>query len=141
MGGPSQFQGQQSARSAPPTPLPAGSDRSAVVCFQCQQPGHYKSSCPMRLTLVSSAPKACYGCGQQGHLIRDCPSQGAGTTSGRGTRQRPSQSATISSSQAQTPQGRVFALAPTDASPGSSVLREGGVSVDPSEIETVLNWE
>ncbi|XP_059670206.1 uncharacterized protein LOC132315814 [Cornus florida] len=96
-GGPSQFQGQQSARSAPTTPLPAGSDRNAIVCFQCQQPGHYKSSCPMRLTSVSSALKACYGCGQQGYLIMDCPSQGAGTTSGRGSRQRPLQSATVQS--------------------------------------------
>ncbi|XP_059650609.1 replication protein A 70 kDa DNA-binding subunit C-like [Cornus florida] len=81
-----QFQGQQSARSAHTTLLPAGSDRGAVVCFQCQQPGHYKSNCPMRLISVSSTPKACYGCGQQGHLIRDCPSQGTSTTSGRGSR-------------------------------------------------------
>ncbi|XP_059627111.1 uncharacterized protein LOC132269908 [Cornus florida] len=85
-GGSPQFQGQQSTRSAPTTPMPAGSDRSAVVCYQCQQPGHYKSSCPMRSSSVSSAPKACYGCGQQGHLIRDCPGQGAGTGSGRGSR-------------------------------------------------------
>ncbi|XP_059627311.1 uncharacterized protein LOC132270122 [Cornus florida] len=62
-----------------------GSDKSGVVCFQCQQPGHYKSSCPMRSSSVSSAPKACYGCGQQGHLIRDCPSQGIGTGSGKGS--------------------------------------------------------
>ncbi|XP_059670062.1 uncharacterized protein LOC132315717 [Cornus florida] len=159
-GSPSQFQGQQSTRSAPTTPMPAGSDRSAVVCYQCQQPGHYKSSCPMRSSSVSSAPKACYGCGQQGHLIRDCPSQREGTISGRGSQQRPSQSATIQSGfrppppqptmssqgsrsvrrdtptmsvqqsgvqvgspQAQVPQGRVFALAQTDASSGPSVLR------------------
>ncbi|XP_059627297.1 uncharacterized protein LOC132270110 [Cornus florida] len=77
--------------------MPAGSDRSAVVCYQCQQPGHYKSSCPMKSSSVSSTPKACYGCGQQGHLIRDCPGQGAGTGSGRGSRQRPSQSATVQS--------------------------------------------
>ncbi|XP_059635817.1 uncharacterized protein LOC132277997 [Cornus florida] len=84
-GRPSQFQGQQSTRPAPTNPMPAGSDRSAVVCYQCQQPGHYKSSCPMRSFSVSSAPKACYRCGQQGHLIRDCPSQRAGTISGRGS--------------------------------------------------------
>ncbi|XP_059650102.1 uncharacterized protein LOC132295845 [Cornus florida] len=108
----------------------------------------------------------------QGHLIRDCPSQGASTTSGRGSRQRPLQSATVQSgfrppppppqpalsshgsrpvrrdtptvsaqqsgvqisssqAQAQAPEGRVFTLAPTDASPGSSVLR--GL---PSVLET-----
>ncbi|XP_059663732.1 uncharacterized protein LOC132309439 [Cornus florida] len=64
-----QFQGQQSARSAPTTPLPAGSNKSGVICFQCQQPGHYKSRCPMNLTTVSMPSRACYGCGQQGHLI------------------------------------------------------------------------
>ncbi|XP_059627995.1 uncharacterized protein LOC132270807 isoform X2 [Cornus florida] len=96
-GSPSQFQGQQFTRSAPTTPMPARFDRSAVVCYQCQQPGHYKSSCPMRSSSVSSAPKACYGCGQQGHLIRDCLSQRAGTISGRGSQQRPSQSATVQS--------------------------------------------
>ncbi|XP_059639333.1 uncharacterized protein LOC132281673 [Cornus florida] len=127
----------------------------------CQQPGHYKSNCPLRSSSVSSAPRVYYGCGQQGHLIRDYPSQGAITTSCRGSRQRPSQSAIvqsgfrpppppqpaiysqgsllarwdtptvsaqqsgvqISNSKAQAPQGRVFALTLTDASPGSSVLR------------------
>ncbi|XP_059637210.1 uncharacterized protein LOC132279296 [Cornus florida] len=64
-----QFQGQQSVRSAPTTPMLAGSNKSGVICFQCQQPGHYKSSCPMRSSSVSSASKAYYGCGQQGHLI------------------------------------------------------------------------
>ncbi|XP_059635551.1 uncharacterized protein LOC132277725 [Cornus florida] len=75
----------------------AGLDRSAVICYQCQQPGHYKSSCLMRLSSVSSAPKACCWCGQQGHLIRDCPSQRAGTISGRGSQQRLSQLATVQS--------------------------------------------
>ncbi|XP_059639602.1 uncharacterized protein LOC132281974 [Cornus florida] len=65
-GSSSQFQGQQSARSAPTTPVPAGSDKSGVICYQCQQPGHYKSKCPMNLS------RACYGCNQQGHMIRDC---------------------------------------------------------------------
>ncbi|XP_059650728.1 replication protein A 70 kDa DNA-binding subunit C-like [Cornus florida] len=85
--GSSQFQGQQSVQSAPTTPMLAGSDKSGVICFQCQQPGHYKSSCPLKSFSVSSAPKDCYGCGQQGHLIRDCPSQGIGTDSSRGSRQ------------------------------------------------------
>ncbi|XP_059654199.1 uncharacterized protein LOC132300909 [Cornus florida] len=58
-----QFQGQQSARSAPTAPMPAGSDKGGVVCFQCQQPGHYKSSCPMGSSSVSLALKACHGCG------------------------------------------------------------------------------
>ncbi|XP_059639224.1 uncharacterized protein LOC132281546 [Cornus florida] len=106
--------------------MPAGSDKSGVVCFQCQQPGYYKSSFPMRSSSVSSAPKACYGCGQQGHLIRDCPSQGTGTSSGR-RRDAPTvpvQQFGIqgSSSQAQAPQGRVFVLTPADTSSGSSVL-------------------
>ncbi|XP_059639669.1 uncharacterized protein LOC132282054 [Cornus florida] len=34
-GGSSQFQGHPFARSAPTTPMPAGSDKSAVVCYQC----------------------------------------------------------------------------------------------------------
>ncbi|XP_059660859.1 uncharacterized protein LOC132307185 isoform X1 [Cornus florida] len=84
-GGSFQFQGQQSARFAPTTPMPVGSDKSGVVCLQCQQLGHYKSSCPMRSSSVSSAPKARCGCGQQGHLLRDCLSQGVGTGSGRGS--------------------------------------------------------
>ncbi|XP_059639670.1 uncharacterized protein LOC132282055 [Cornus florida] len=95
--------------------MPAGFDKGGVVCFQCQQPGHYKSSCPMISSSVSLAPKVCYGCDQQGHLIRDCPSQGAGTGSGRRIQG--------GSSQAQTPQGRVFALAPVDASSEPLVLR------------------
>ncbi|XP_059639304.1 uncharacterized protein LOC132281632 [Cornus florida] len=45
-GGLSQFQGHQSARSAPTTSMLVGSDKSGVVCFQCQQLGHYKSNCP-----------------------------------------------------------------------------------------------
>ncbi|XP_059627144.1 branchpoint-bridging protein-like [Cornus florida] len=121
--------------------MPAGSDKSGVVCYQCQQPRHYKSKCPM------NSSRACYGCGQQGHLIRDCPSRGAGTGNGRGSQQRLSQLVTIQSgfkppppqpaissqgsrpikrntptmlvqqssvqvgsSQAQAPQGHVFAL-------------------------------
>ncbi|XP_059649926.1 uncharacterized protein LOC132295637 [Cornus florida] len=84
-GGSSQFQGQQSARSAPTTPMPAGSAKSGVICYRCNQPGHYKSECPQ--TLVNS--EACFGCGQQGHKVKNCPNQGAGTGSGRGSQQRP----------------------------------------------------
>ncbi|XP_059627606.1 uncharacterized protein LOC132270442 [Cornus florida] len=59
----------------------AGSDKSGAVCYQCQQPGHYKSKCPMNLSVVSATLRACYGYGQQGHLNRDCPNLGAGTAS------------------------------------------------------------
>ncbi|XP_059638544.1 uncharacterized protein LOC132280805 [Cornus florida] len=85
-GGSSQFQGQQSARSTPTTPMPAGSTRIGVICYRCNQPSHYKSECPQ--TSVNSG--ACFGCGQQGHKVKNCPNQGAGTSSGRGSQQRPS---------------------------------------------------
>ncbi|XP_059627673.1 uncharacterized protein LOC132270509 [Cornus florida] len=58
MSGSSQFQGQQSTRFAPTTPMPAGSDKSGVVCYQCQQPEHYKSRFPMNLTTVSVPSRA-----------------------------------------------------------------------------------
>ena len=43
-----------------------------VTCFQCGEPGHYKSECP-------SAPQkrgvVCFGCGQPGHYRRECRQQ------------------------------------------------------------------
>ncbi|XP_059654784.1 replication protein A 70 kDa DNA-binding subunit C-like [Cornus florida] len=73
--------------------MPVGFARSGVICYRCNQPGHYKSECPQ--TSVNSG--ACFGCGQQGHKVKNCPNQGAGTGSGRGSQQRPSQSATVQS--------------------------------------------
>ncbi|XP_059634323.1 uncharacterized protein LOC132276752 [Cornus florida] len=126
-GGPSQFQGQQSARSAPTTPIPTGSARSGVVCFHYNQSGHYKAKCPQ----ASASSGVYFGCGQKSHRVKDCPNRGAGTGSGRGLQQKPSQSVIVQSgvqvgsSLARVPQGRVFALAQTDASSSLSVLRVG----------------
>ncbi|XP_059663689.1 uncharacterized protein LOC132309392 [Cornus florida] len=77
--------------------MPAGSEKSGVVCFQYQQPGHYKSNCPMKSSAVPTASRACYGCGQPDHLIRDYPNRGIEMGSGRGSQQRLSQSATAQS--------------------------------------------
>ncbi|XP_059643030.1 uncharacterized protein LOC132284903 [Cornus florida] len=88
-----QFQGQQFARSAPTTPMPATSAKGGVICYRCNQPGHYKSECPQ----ISVNFGVCFGCGQQGHKVKNCPNQGAGTGSGRGSQQRPSQSTTVQS--------------------------------------------
>jgi hypothetical protein len=52
---------------------------SSAICYNCDQPGHYSSSCtrPKKGSIPpsrSSSNTTCYNCNEHGHYSRDCTS-------------------------------------------------------------------
>ena len=47
--------------------LSAKPSRRPLLCYKCQQPGHFQRNCPLMI-------RRCYLCGQAGHVVRQCPS-------------------------------------------------------------------
>ena len=52
---------------------------SSAICYNCDQPGHYSSSCtrPKKGSITpsrSSSNTTCYNCNEHGHYSRDCTS-------------------------------------------------------------------
>ena len=45
--------------------------RQGVICYNCRQPGHYKSECPNAKTSEPYVP-LCGNCGQAGHTATEC---------------------------------------------------------------------
>ena len=43
------------------------------VCWNCGDPSHYASACPLRAGQGAPLPLPCQNCGEQGHELPRCP--------------------------------------------------------------------
>lgn len=60
-------------------------DLAHITCFNCNQKGHYASSCPSSAKATIPPPaggNACFYCHKPGHMKRECPEMRRGKTSG-----------------------------------------------------------
>lgn len=70
-------------RVLPSESRPGGDATGGSVCYRCNQPGHFASSCPNSAAAGSSSGagpsnSTCYRCNQTGHYASACPNEGGG---------------------------------------------------------------
>lgn len=80
-------QGTASGQRGVATPVRQVSRQASDVCYKCNQPGHWASSCPNAAAPGGKGPGGgdiCYKCQQPGHWAANCPNAADGFNKGRG---------------------------------------------------------
>ncbi|KAF8667141.1 hypothetical protein HU200_053328 [Digitaria exilis] len=71
------YRQQQPAASTASSYGSSPGNAGSGVCYRCNQPGHYASSCPAVDAAAGPDSGRCYRCNQPGHYANACPGAGA----------------------------------------------------------------